>query len=409
MRYVIIGNSTAAVGCIESIRKVDSSGEIIVISREKYHTYSRPLISYFLLGKKDMNGIKYRNYSFYDDYGCKTILGVSVTGIIHENKYVKLDNGTNLHYDKLLVATGSVPFIPGIKGLERVKNSFTFMSLDDALILNKVITSESRVLVLGAGLIGLKCTEGIMGRVKSLTVVDMASRILPSILDEEGSDMVKKHIEKNGVNFVLGDTVEEFRDDTALLNSGDQMTFDILIIAVGVRPNTVLLAETGAKIARGIIINNRCETSIKDIYAAGDCCESYDISCEKNRVMALFPNAYMQGECAGKNMAGKYASFEGLIPMNAIGFFGLHMITAGNYEGDSYIKKGKDRYKALFYKNNTLKGYILIGDVARAGIYTSLICNQTPFDTIDFELVCEKPQLMAFTRSRRRELLGREQ
>jgi NAD(P)H-nitrite reductase large subunit len=122
--------------------------------------------------------------------------------------------------------------------------------------------------------------------------------------------------------------------------------------------------------------------------------------------MALLPNAYMQGECAGVNMAGGEKTFDKAIPMNAIGFFGLHVITAGNYSGEEYCETESDRYKRLFYSDNKLNGYIMIGDVEKAGIYTSLIREQTPLDTIDFALVCEKPGLMAFTKEDRRVKLG---
>lgn len=408
MRYVIVGNSTAAIGCIEGIRKIDRHGEIVVISDESHHTYSRPLISYFLLGKTDMGKLKYRRDSFYEDNKCTTMFGIAVTKILPDKKEIVLDNGKKVPYDKLLVATGSRPFIPPFGGLEKVKRKFTFMSLDDAVSIKKSVTPGSRVLIIGAGLIGLKCAEGILEKVASVTVVDLAKQILPSILDKDSSAIVQNHLMKLGIRFILGDSIDTLDENLATLKSGKTLSFDILVIAVGVRPNTALLAGAGGKVSKGILTNTRCETDIKDIYAAGDCCESYDISCGMYRPLAVLPNAYMQGECAGGNMAGKYTSIENAIPMNALGFFGLRIITAGTYEGNTYIQNNMGNYKALFYKDDLLKGYILIGDVARAGIYTSLIRNQTPLDTIDFELICEKPQLMAFTRNTRAELLGKE-
>ena len=151
------------------------------------------------------------------------------------------------------------------------------------------------------------------------------------------------------------------------------------------------------------------KTTLPDVYAAGDCAESFDISAGVNRVLALLPNAYMQGNTAGINMAGGKASFDRAIPMNAIGFMGLHIITAGTYDGETYVHRDGESYKILFYKEDVLKGYILIGDVARAGIYTALIRNRTPLSSIDFKLICEKPQLMAFTARTRRDLLSKQQ
>jgi len=265
---------------------------------------------------------------------------------------------------------------------------------------------KKRVLIIGAGLIGLKCAEGIAERVSHITVLDLAPRILSSILDDDGAKWVQNHMESKGVEFRLGCSVKRFEKNTAVLDNGETLHFDILVLAVGVRPNVGLLNGI-AEIDKGIVVNEKSETPVPDIYAAGDCTRSLDVSSGQHKVMALLPNAYMQGECAGINMAGGEASFDKAIPMNAIGFFGLHIITAGNYIGDIYAENKSGNYKRLFYSNNRLNGYILIGDVEKAGIYTSLIRERTPLDTIDFALVCEKPGLMAFTKEERIVKLGR--
>lgn len=406
MNYVIIGNSTAAVGCVEGIRQIDKTSDITIISDEPHHTYGRPLISYLLQGKTDEERMKYRPDSFYKNNGCKTILGQTVTKIDKDKKCVILNDSSSISYDKLLVATGSRPFIPPIEGLDTVEKKFTFMSLDDARALGKALCKEAKVLIVGAGLIGLKCAEGIADKVNHINVVDLADRILPSILDAEGSAIVQQFIEQKNISFLLGDSVKKFSKNTAEFTSGKKVEFDLLVIAVGVRPNTELAVSAGADVNRGIITDKTQETSVNDIYAAGDCTESCDISCGQRRILAILPNAYAQGECAGRNMAGKYTKFDKAIPMNAIGFFGLHIITAGSYDGEQYITKTDGSYKKLIVKDGLLKGYILIGDVMRAGIYTSLIREQTPLDTIDFELIMEKPQLMAFSRSEREKKLG---
>jgi NAD(P)H-nitrite reductase large subunit len=219
------------------------------------------------------------------------------------------------------------------------------------------------------------------------------------------------------LDFILKTSVQEFKGNSAVLTSGQKVEFDLLIVAVGVKPNTQLVAEAGAKVNRGVVTDKFCCSSLPDIYAAGDCAESYDITTGESRVLALLPNAYMQGECAGINMAGGQKAFEKAIPMNAIGFFGLHIITAGSYDGDAHFGKGdaclgdnvngaERTYKKLVTKDGLLKGYILVGDVARAGIYTSLIRDQRPLESIDFELIKDKPQLMAFSRAEREKMLG---
>lgn len=396
-KYVIIGNSTAAIGCVEGIRSVDKTGKIVLISNEKHHTYGRPLISYYLLGETDDERIKYRPDSFYKDNNVTALLGKTVTAIDAENKTVTLDDGTVINYDKLMNATGSSPFVPPAKGQESVKNQFTFMTLDSAIALGKAVNENTDVLIIGAGLIGLKCMEGILHLAKSVTVVDLAPKILSSILDDEGATLMLKYLEDKGVKFILGDCVDEYKAETAMLKSGKTLKFDVLVTAVGVRPNTSLIQNAGGKVERGIIINNHMKTSLKDVYAAGDCTVSHDISSGTDRILALLPNAYLQGECAGKNMAGEKAKFEKAMPMNAIGFFGYHIVTAGAYDGEVRVTKDDENYKKMFIKDGKLKGYILIGNVDKAGIYTSLIRNETPLDTIDFDLIFEHPTLMAFS------------
>ncbi len=407
MKYVIIGNSAGAVGCVEGIRQVDKDGEITIISNEPYHTYSRPLISYLLYGKTDEQRMKYRPDSFYEDNGVKTYLGKEAVSIDKDNKKVILNDGTEICYDKLLVATGSRPFVPPMDGLDKVENKFTFMTLDDAKALEKAINKDSNVLVIGAGLIGLKCVEGICDRVKHITVMDLAERILPSILDKDGSELVRKHIEKKGVEFILGDSVAQFTSaNTAVSKNGLELSFDVLVVAVGVRPNVELVKDIGGEVGRGIVTDERCRTSIPDIYAAGDCTESMDITADQMRILALLPNAYMQGETAGITMAGGTKVYDKAIPMNAIGFFGYHIITAGSYDGEEYVKKDGDSYKKLVTRDDRLVGYILIGNVERAGIYTSLIREKRPLSSIDFDLIKEKPQLMAFSKRERAKTLG---
>ena len=405
-KYVLIGNSAAAVGAVEGIRQMDADGQITIISSEPYHTYSRPLISYLLLGKTDKQRMKYRPDDFYAKNGCTCIFGRTAVSVDVKNKTVNLDDGQAICYDKLLNATGSIPFVPPTEGLEKVKNQFTFMSLGDAEALGKVIGKDSRVLIIGAGLIGLKCAEGIAERVKSITVVDLSDRILSSILDETGSTIVQKHIESQGISFMLGQSVIRYGENEALLSGGGTVAFDVLVTAVGVRPSTALLSAVEPSFTRGIVTGEDMQTCIPDIYAAGDCTVSHDVSCDKDRVLALLPNAYRQGECAGINMAGGSQLFDRAIPMNAIGFFGLHVVTAGSYTGEFFERRKSGDYKKLFYDDEFLNGFILIGDVNKAGIYTSLIQNRIPISEIDFDLVCERPSLMGFSRKYRAEKLG---
>ena len=167
-----------------------------------------------------------------------------------------------------------------------------------------------------------------------------------------------------------------------------------------------LSTDAGGKVERGIITDMTQKTSLDDIYSAGDCTVSYDSAADTNRILAILPNAYLQGETAGRNMAGRENYYLNAIPMNAIGLFGLHIISAGDYNGEEYVTETENTYKKLVFRDNKLKGYILMGDVARAGIYTGMIKEGIEIDDVNEELLKEKPQMMMFSKERREEKLG---
>lgn len=407
MEYVIIGNSTAGIAAAESIRKLDQAGSITILSDEAFPTYGRPLISYFLLGKTDAAHMNYRPADFYRKNNIRTMFSVRAEHIDAAKKQVLLQGGKKVKYDKLLVATGSRPFVPPMEGLDK-NEYFTFMTYADALALEKQLAPEKKVLIVGAGLIGLKCLEGIADRVGKVTVVDMAPHILPSILDDYGASIIQKQLEKHGAEFYLSDSVASFEKGVAHLKSGATVPFDILVVAAGVRPNVELVKEAGGKVGRGILTDDRQETSLKDVYAAGDCTESYDITCGQSRILALLPNAQFQGSCAGTNMAGGEAHFTNAVPMNAIGFFGSNVLTAGSYFGDTYEEKEGETYKKLFFDGDKLNGFILIDLPERAGIYTSLLRNQTSLSEVDFEALKKDPGLLAFSEAFREQKLARK-
>ena len=144
-QYIIIGNGIAAAGCIEGIRSKDKDSQIVVISKEKHPVYCRPLISYYLEGKTDLERMKYRSEDFYEVNGCKVIYGETAVKINNAHNTVVLSNGTSLPFSSLCVAAGSSPFVPNFAGLETVENRFSFMTLDDALTLEKAITPNSNV------------------------------------------------------------------------------------------------------------------------------------------------------------------------------------------------------------------------------------------------------------------------
>ena len=405
-RYVIIGNGIAAAGCIEGIRGVDPEGEITVVSAENRAAYYRPLISYYLEGRADPGRMSFGGEDFYDRNRVRVLYGRKAVHIDQEDRIVELDDQTALPYTKLCAAVGSSPFVPPFEGLDTVKEKYSFMTLDDAAALERTVGPESRVLIVGAGLIGLKCAEGLAGRAGSITVCDLADRVLSSILDSECASLMQKRLEEHGISFYLSDSAVRFEGNVACMKSGAEIGFDVLVLAVGVCANTSLLREIGADVNRGILVDERMQTSLEHIYAAGDCAEGYDLSLGQKRVLAILPNAFLGGHAAGVNMAGGSESFDKAIPMNAIGFFGLHAMTAGAYEGDLYEEKTGDSIKRLYTKDGLLRGFMLVGCEERAGVYTSMIRERTPLSSVDFNLMKKSASTAAFSAAARRKKFG---
>ena len=195
-------------------------------------------------------------------------------------------------------------------------------------------------------------------------------------------------------------------DGVAVTANGQEIPFDVYIEAIGVRPN-VALVKGIADTNRGILTDKRMATSAPCIYAAGDCAEGYDSSTGKNGVLALLPNAYMQGFAAGVNMAGGDKVYDDAIPMNAIGFFGLHALSAGRYDGELFEPHVGNTVKRLYFKDDRLIGFMIVGDdVQGTGIYTDLIRRKLPLSAEAIEVLKVSPSLSVFDKEARKTILG---
>ncbi|SDY39351.1 NAD(P)/FAD-dependent oxidoreductase [Eubacterium barkeri] len=401
-KYLIIGNAIAAVGGITGIRTVDPLGSITVISGEDRPVYSRPLISYWLEGRVEKENIRYRDRDFYEKNDVSVEYGVMATAVDAKRKIVTLTGGRTISYEKLLVATGSHPFVPPIPGRDSAKNTFTFTTMDDAEGIAEVLTPESQVVILGAGLIGLKAGEALMDQCGSLTVVDLADQVLPSVLDAECAALYADYLEGLGMALRLGTSITQIGEGEVTLSDGNTLAYDILILAVGTRPESSLVESAGGDVQRGIVTDRQQRTTLLDVYAAGDCTQSYDCSSETEKNMAILPNAYLQGEVAGINMAGGEAVYTRAFPVNAMGIKGYYMLTAGSTMGDPVVVEEKGTLKKFYIQDDRLVGFIILGDCDRGGIYTELIRNQTPLSETDWAMLMEAPRLAAFGKNIRK-------
>jgi len=410
MTYVIVGNGVASVGAIEGIRKVDREGRILVVSEEQTPTYGRPLISYFLAGKIGLDRMSLRPDDFYDKNNVELKLGARVTGLNPDGKTIALADGSTIAYDSLLLATGGIPFMPPIKGLAG-PDIYNFTTLAHAEELITLSQSIRKVVVIGGGLIGLKAAEGLFDNGLSVTIVELAPRVLSAAFDDVAGGMVSRRLEHEGLHIRCGNTVEEILRDAETcrvtgvrLTNGEELECEAVVVAIGVVPSLTPAKEAGLQVKRGIKVDDYLRTSAPDVYAAGDVAEAYDMIADDARVTPIWPNAYSQGYYAGLNMTGrKNEKHPGGLAMNAISFYGLATASLGlvnpapedGCDVFTFVDEEKQSYRKLVFRNDKLVGYVLVGDIDFAGLYTGFVRFQLPLtDEVKQDLKDGRPSAL---------------
>jgi NAD(P)H-nitrite reductase large subunit len=418
MRYVILGNSIAAIGAVEALRQADRESPITIFSKEPYPAYGRPLIASFLskgLGEEQM---LLRPPHFYEENGIELLLGVEAQGIEAKKKKVLTKDGKKVPFDRLLIATGGSPILPQLPGIEG-EGVFTFNTLEDAKTLDLAIPDLKEVVVIGGGLIGLKAAESLHDRGVLVKIVELAPRILSLAFDDQAARIISRRLQETGIQIYAGTTAEavERRGEVVVvgvtLKSGKTLTANGVVVAVGVAPNTGVARGTPIEVRRGIVVNGFMETSVPGIYAAGDVAEARDWHFSTWRVVPIWPNAYRQGRVAGRNMAGGEVSFQGSIPMNSISFYGIPTISVGvtnppeeGYETISVLDQEKNSYRKLVLQDGKLVGFVLVGQIKRAGILTGLIRDRMPVGEFAKDLLAEDLNLYNLPKALRQERLG---
>jgi NAD(P)H-nitrite reductase large subunit len=416
-KYVIIGASAAGIGAVEAIREVDSVGTIAVVSDEECPQYSRPMISDLVSGKAGFSKMMCREHEFWEKNNIQALTGRTATSLNLSDKYVTLDKGEHVNFEKLLVATGGKPFVPKIEGSDK-DGVFTFTTLSDAESLAAKIEKAKSAVVIGAGLIGVSVTEALVKRGLKVTMVELQDKILSLILDPTASEMVENVIRKAGVTIATGQTVkrivgkpENDKVGGAVLTSGEEVQCDLVIIAIGVIPRTELVAGTDVKTNRGILVDKFMRTNVQDVYASGDVAEAYDFVLGENRLLPLWPLAQLEGKVAGYNMAGKKADYPGGTAMSALKYFGMPIISIGitNPKDDAYeslIKHEPARkvYRKIVVKDNVIVGVTLVNAIENAGVLFHLMKNHVNVKKFKQELLSDDFCLATLPRSLRRKL-----
>jgi NAD(P)H-nitrite reductase large subunit len=402
IKYLIIGNSSGGIGGAEGIREIDKSGQIAIVTDEPYAAYSRPLISEYLAHPYPEEKMLYRKADFYEENNIRFVSGAKVVEIDPQGHTVKTENGQEIRWQKLLLATGGTPIVPVMEGID-LKGIYTFNRLDDAKAIDAFLEKHSRqpkAVVIGGGLIGVSITEALVKRGVKVDIIEMKDRVLNTILDEEASAMEAKALTGAGVNIITGHTAVKFNGNlrgevsSVNLDNGRTIPCEIVIVAIGVRPRLEVLAGSSIKTNRGIVVDRFMQTSAADVYACGDAAEAYDFIYGENRLTPVWPNAYEGGRVAGLNMAGQSTEYRGGTAMNSLKYFGLHIVSAGlvvppdnTYEVISNRQNGS--YRKVITKNGKLAGLVFAGDIEKSGIVYNLMKDGVNVDGFKTALVAE--------------------
>jgi len=370
---VIIGASAAGITAAKSIRKVNADARIVVFSEDSHFPYFRPFLTEYLCETSVLQKDNfYLNPEvWYSDNRIELCLAEKVVSIQSAEKTVTTAKGRCLNYDKLILATGSTPFVPQPELLER-ENVFAIRTLDDAKDVEQYANTVKHATVIGGGVLGIETADSLAQKGLHVTVIEYVKRILPLQLDEEGSEIFQGIMEKNGVELKLGMLAKEFsgreRVTAVRLQTGEEIPTDMLVFCIGVRANLELAKQCGLQANRGILVNEKMETSLPDIYACGDVAE-----CGKN--VSLWTIAVEQGKVAGLNAIGETAAFSPISYPTRIESFDTKVYSIGDlgHEGEAkdYITMRRRIpenliYKQLYFRGDSVSGGVLIGDIKKS-------------------------------------------
>ena len=383
MQHVIIGNGPAGVIAAETIRKHQPADRIILIGDEPEPPYSRMALPYLLHGNISEHGTHLRKQAdHFSRLNIEQIAG-RVKQIDSARSRVVLEDGSKLEFDRLLIATGSVPARPPIPGIDSagVHNCWT---LEDARRIMASANKGSRVLQMGAGFIGCIILEALAVRGVALTVVEMGDRMVPRMMGEGAGQMIRRWCEAKGITVYTGARVDRIEPIAGgalrvSLSNGMFLEVDVIISATGVKPNIGFARDSGIPCVTGILVDPGMQTSIAGIYAAGDCAEAFDPATGKTVVSAIQPNAAEQARCAGMNMAGRHRVQQGVTQINVLDTLGLISTSFGQWEGVPGGERAERtdaaayRYIRLEFDGDLLVGANTIGLIDHVGVLRGLI------------------------------------
>ncbi len=386
MKYVVLGASASAINGVREIRKNDPNAEIVLVSKDE-QIYSRCILHQHLSGTRTVEQLNFAEPDFETRYNVLWLKGNAVTKVDSTKQAVTLENGTDVNYDKLLVATGARPHFPPITNINNLNNIYGFRNLNDVENISKKSKTSKNIVVLGAGLVGLDTVIGLCeSGISKVTLVEFADRLLSKQLDKKASSKYEDLLKKHGVDLIFNTSADAINGDekgdvkSISLSNGQTLPCDLLIVTIGVKSNTEFLEDTGVELDKfGIVVDAQGRTSVSNIYAAGDVTGKGPI----------WPVAVKEGIVAGSNMTGVEATMDDFFySKSTMNFFNVNTMSIGLNEkpDDSYteeILETENCYKKVIHKDGLIVGAILQGDLSYGGILTQLVSRKININKVN--------------------------
>lgn len=383
MKIIIVGNGVAGISAAEAIRKNDKNSEVAIYTDEKYYHYSRPRVIEYLGEKVTKEKIIIRDKNFYEQNNIKIYLDTKIKTLDINSKKIILENNNTDDYDKLIIAAGAKSFLPPVKGSD-LQGVFTLRTIDDADKIMDYAKDKKSAVVIGGGLLGIEAAISILNFGLSVLIVEVFDRLLPRQLDNDGALILQNMLEEKGLKFLLSkqtEKIEKQKDKLKIIfKDGGDIETDLILFSAGIRCNLDIVKDAGIEIDKGIKINEYIQTSVKDIYAAGDVAEF------KGMIYGIWPAAKEQGEIAGKNATGENIIYNGSVISTKLKVGGIDLASTGSIEAkegvEIFTKKDEKIFKRLFIKDKKLKGAILIGDTKEYHNLQNIIKSEQTIDDI---------------------------
>ena len=402
MKHVVVGAGPAGVIAAETLRRSDPEGSVTLIGDEGEPPYSRMAIPYLLAEEVDESGTHLRHgEGHYERMGIDYRPG-RVTAIKPAEQQVSLADAGDLAYDRLLLAVGSRALLPPIPGIDLpgVSNCWT---LADARRIVAETKAGSRVVLLGAGFIGCIVLEALVARDVKLTVIEMADRMLPRMMNHVGGDMIKRWCEAKGVTVLTSTRVqgiEKTANGLSLDLGGGGLEVDFVVCAAGVTPNLECLEGSGIETDSGILVDHSLQTNLPGIYAAGDVAQGPDFSTGGREIHAIQPTASEHARIAALNMAGQQTHYRGSLSMNVLNTLGLISSSFGLWMGvdGGEVAEVADpqrfNYLKLAFQDDVIVGALALGLTQHVGVVRGLIQSRVRLKDWKARLLADPHQVM---------------